>query len=81
MGRKSRIKRQRRKERKLSSETANDMLASFMIPGNVPIGSEAEVTKKFQENIRKSSVWKDMVDEFGEEEAEKLLRECKAEFR
>lgn len=38
-------------------------------------------TRNFQEQIRKSELWPQMVAEFGEAEAQRLLRQCKAELR
>jgi len=35
----------------------------------------AELTRRYQENIRKSAVWDEMVQRFGKEKAEQLLRE------
>lgn len=37
------------------------------------------LTKNFQKEIRNSEFWPMMVAEFGEKEAERLLRECKGE--
>jgi uncharacterized protein YaaW (UPF0174 family) len=39
------------------------------------------LTKNFQKELRNSEMWDQMVAEFGEEKAEKLLREIKAEGR
>ncbi|HKL21578.1 MAG TPA: hypothetical protein VJ904_07210 [Tichowtungia sp.] len=42
----------------------------------------AEVlTSSFQKEIRNSEFWPMMVAEFGEQEAERLLRECKGELK
>ena len=37
------------------------------------------MTKNFQKELRNSEVWDQMVAEFGEEKAEKILKECKAD--
>lgn len=37
------------------------------------------MTKNFQKELRNSEIWDQMVDEFGEEKAEKILKECKAD--
>ena len=38
-------------------------------------------TKNFQTEIRDSEIWDQMVAEFGEEKAERVLMECKAEVK
>ena len=38
-------------------------------------------TKNFQKQIRNSEIWDQMVSEFGEEKAERILKECKAEVK
>ena len=38
-------------------------------------------TKNFQKQIRNSEIWEQMVEEFGEEKAERILKECKAEVK
>jgi hypothetical protein len=40
-----------------------------------------EMTKKFQEGIRKSIMWEEMVRTFGEEKAEELLLQCQAKLK
>ena len=39
------------------------------------------MTKNFQNEIRKSEIWDQMVAEFGEEKAEQILKGCKAEVK
>jgi hypothetical protein len=39
------------------------------------------LTRNFQNEIRNSELWPQMVAQFGEAEAEKLLKECKGELR
>ena len=41
-----------------------------------PEGLE-KMTKKYQENIRKSPIWKEMVQKYGKEKAEELLKELR----
>ena len=36
------------------------------------------MTKQFQESIRNSPMWSDMVRQFGKKKAEELLLECRA---
>jgi hypothetical protein len=40
-----------------------------------------EMTKKFQEGIRKSPMWEEMVRTFGKEKAEQLLLHCRAKLK
>jgi hypothetical protein len=47
-----------------------------------PKNKSAELlTKNFQKEIRNSEIWDQMVAEFGEEKAEQLLKECKAQVK
>jgi len=39
------------------------------------------MTKNFQKELRNSEIWDQMVAEFGEEKAERLLQDCKAEVK
>ena len=39
------------------------------------------MTKNFQRQLRNSELWDQMVAEFGEERAEEILKECKAEVK
>jgi hypothetical protein len=39
------------------------------------------LTENFQRELRESELWDQIVDEFGQERAEKILRECKAEIK
>lgn len=41
----------------------------------------AAFNKKFQEELRHSPLWDEMVEKFGEEEALNLLKECRMELR
>ena len=40
-----------------------------------------DMTRLYQQNIRKSALWDEMVKEFGEEEAERILRKFRVEIR
>jgi hypothetical protein len=52
------------------------------VPGNAPSPETLdEMTKVYQQNIRESPLWDEMVKEFGEEAAERLLREFRVEVR
>jgi hypothetical protein len=39
------------------------------------------MTRRYQQEIRNSSSWDEMVREFGEKEAEQILREFRVEIR
>ena len=39
------------------------------------------LTENFQKELRNSEIWDQMVAEFGEEKAEQILKECKAEVK
>jgi len=39
------------------------------------------LTRNFQQELRKSELWDQMVAEFGEKRAEEMLKECKAEMK
>jgi hypothetical protein len=50
--------------------------------GSKPTNSKIEqMTKEYQNKIRNSPLWDEMVNEFGKEKAEELLKKCKAEVR
>ena len=52
------------------------------MPGAAPGEVEmAELTKRYQENMRDSPLWDEMVRRFGKEKAERLLREFRVEKR
>ena len=85
MRKKSRSKRERRQKRKLQPnpfwEDADGIHSSFFVPGEPQPGLAEQMTAEFQKRIRHSPMWKQMVDQFGEEEAERLLKQCKAEIK
>jgi len=39
------------------------------------------MTSNFQKELRNSEIWDQMVAEFGEQKAEQILKECKAEVK
>ncbi len=50
--------------------------------GMRPSREEQErLTKDYQRKIRKSSLWKKMVTEYGKEKAEEMLKEFQVEVR
>ena len=59
----------------------NDGLHVF-VPGSAPSPETLDdMTRLYQQNIRKSALWDEMVKEFGEEEAERILRKFRVEIR
>ena len=51
------------------------------VGGGLCAALSARLTANFQREVRQSALWDQMVAEFGEERAEELLRECKAEVK
>jgi len=52
-----------------------------MLPGDAsPQAMLDELTRRYQQNIRQSPLWDQMVEEFGAEEAERMLQEFRAEL-
>ncbi|NOQ23222.1 MAG: hypothetical protein GQ565_11315 [Candidatus Aegiribacteria sp.] len=85
MRKKSRKKRERRAKRERLPdpflEDASGIHTSFLVPGEPPPGAAEQITEEFQKRIKNSPIWKQMVDQFGEKEAERLLKQCKAEVK
>jgi len=53
-----------------------------LLPGSPPTPEKLEdLTRQYQENIRNSPMWSEMVRKFGRAKAEELLKECKVELR
>ncbi len=72
MGRKARL----RKEKLLVEKREN-----IEIREKTTVDTSNKLTKSFQNNIKKSPMWKEIVKEFGKEKALELLKECKADLR
>lgn len=54
----------------------------MLLPGEQPTPEMlAEMTKAYQERIRKSPLWKEMVRAYGKEVAERKLAEFRVELR
>jgi hypothetical protein len=85
MGRKSREKRLKR----LSGSMNNPIFTNMdqdgfhaLIPGVPPSDAEIEmITKKYQEKIRNSPLWGEMVRKFGKDKAEEILLQCRFEVK
>jgi len=53
----------------------------FMAPGTPPTPEQLEkMTEEYQKRIRNSPMWGEMVRKFGKEEAERLLKQCRAKI-
>ena len=53
-----------------------------LLPGTPPDQQALQrMTGVYQEQIRKSPLWDEMVREFGRQKAEELLKQCRAELR
>jgi hypothetical protein len=80
-----RKRRERKKNRSSpgSISTRSDS-AGFhaLVPGESPSPEDLdEASRLYQENIRNSPLWDEMVRQFGKEEAERLLLEFRVEVR
>jgi len=52
-----------------------------LVPGSEPSEAELdEMTRRYQESIRRSPLWDQMVKQFGKAKAETLLRQCRAKL-
>jgi hypothetical protein len=85
LGKNSRKRHQRNRENHTSlpfvTWMQEDEIHAF-IPGK-PLSGEmiAAINREFQNQLRKSPLWQQMVERFGEEEAEELLTECRMQLR
>ena len=53
-----------------------------LLPGSPPSPEMLDdMTRRYQQKIRKSPLWDEMIGEFGEEEAERILRKFRVEVR
>jgi len=104
MGRKSRLKRERRAKGEAMFGSSESPVSAYVdesgmvslfweeedgihsltpgpISGVAPSEFAEEMTANFQRQMRESPMWDQMVEQFGEDEAERLLKECKFESR
>jgi TPR repeat protein len=55
---------------------------NFVNKGTPPsIEEQEEMTKEYQKNIKKSSIWTKMVQEYGEEKAEEMLKDFQVQIK
>jgi hypothetical protein len=82
---KSRRRRGRKKGQALSSLPQPWLDADGLhavLPGSPPSPEDLEeATRRYQQNIRDSPLWDEMVKQFGEEEAERILLQFRVELR
>jgi hypothetical protein len=53
-----------------------------LVPGEAPTQDQLdEMSRVYQQKIRSSPLWQEMLDEFGPAEAERLLKQFRAEVR
>lgn len=78
---KRKIKGGRRSKVERTPYLEGDEFPAF-VPGNAPSPETLdEVTRRYQQSIRESPLWDEMVTEFGEEKAERLLTKFRVESR
>ncbi len=97
MGRRSRMKRERRRQAaqqaaapfdeawpaqpEAGAWTDDDGLHT-MVPGEAPTPEQLlEMSRVYQQKIRSSPLWQEMVDEFGPEKAEAMLKDFRVQLR
>ena len=84
MAKKSRKKKRRRKLSRQGSPIPwidDDGLHVFL-PGVAPSGELLEqLTEQYQQNIRNSALWDEILRRFGPEEAERILKEFRIEVQ
>lgn len=97
MGRRSRMKRERRRQATQRTATPLDEAGSTLaqaaawtdddglhtlVPGETPRAEQLdEMSRVYQQKIRQSPLWQEMLDEFAPAEAERLLKQFRAELR
>ena len=85
LGKNSRKRQQRNRENRTSLPLVTWMQEDeihALIPGKPPsVEMIAAFNREFQHQLRKSPLWPQMVEQFGEEEAEKLLTKCRMQLR
>lgn len=83
---KKRKKRKRNKQAQMPINTTGPVWMDeegvhALFPGKQPPVEFLDLlTENFQKELRNSPMWNQMVEQFGEEEAEKLLKQCQAKF-
>ena len=79
---KRRVKKRERQSRARAIPWLGSDGLHALMPGNAPSPETLdEMTGSYQQKIRESPLWEEMVRECGEKEAERLLREFRVEIR
>src|SRR5512145_33464 len=86
MGKKSRRKRKQRQSKPSPIAQGVTWQAEdgfhMLMPGTPPTPEMLEeLTRQYQEQLRHSPLWGKMVKEYGQQKAEEMLKECRAELR
>lgn len=84
MGKKSRKKKGRRRlsRPEFLVPWMDDEGLHVFLPGEAPSGELLEqLTEQYQQNIRNSALWDEIVRRFGPEEAERILKEFRIEVQ
>ena len=97
MGRRSRMKRERRRQAAQRSAAplheawpaqpeavawTDDEGLHTLVPGEAPPPEQLQdMARLYQQKIRSSPLWQEMVDEFGPEKAEEMLKDFRVELR
>jgi len=89
MGKKSRKKKLKRKAVKGGLSEPEGSISwqdgegvHFVSPGLPPTPEKiSEMTKEYQNQIRNSPLWNDMIKQFGREKAEELLKQCQVQIK
>ncbi len=89
MAKKKKKKRKKRKRNQKAQRPIDTGVPVWMdeagvqafFPGKQPPPEFLDLlTEHLQKELRNSAMWDQMVEQFGEEEAEKLLKQCRAKF-
>lgn len=90
MGKKSKRKRKHRQSRQKAKVVEGGVTMSWqeqdgyhmLVPGRPPSAETMEeITRDYQQRLRNSPLWPEMVKKYGKEQAEELLKECRVELR
>ena len=84
------MRRIRRRQKKKRETASPEMAASWLEPdgfhalipsGNLSPEALDQASKNYQKSIRESPLWDEMVQQFGEQEAERMLLEFRVQIR
>jgi hypothetical protein len=85
MGKQKKAKARRREQRMAIADPGlswhDEEGIHLIAPGDLQPGDEKKLTANLQKQIRNSLLWGQMVDDFGEEKADELLKQFKAQIK